>query len=148
MAFTGQLPPPNQPIVVPEDGRPTNAFGLFLVSLKRFLSPDVGSVFGVEFVSGIIAAPTNQDYRIIEKLPYGAVLTGFTAKLASGTATATLKINGVAVTGGVIAVTAAQASAAPSAANAAVTGDAIVITISAAAAPVTLSYSLTYNRLV
>ena len=99
-----------------------------------------------DFISGIIASPTNKDYRIIEKLPFGVTLTAFTAKTLSGTITATLKINTTAVTNGAINVTSSQASTTPSAANVASAGDVIVITGSSNSSAVDLSFTLVFTR--
>lgn len=99
-----------------------------------------------DFISGIIKAAANQDYRIVEKIPYGATLTAFTGKTASGTLTATLKINTTAVTTGAINVTSTQGSVSPSAANIMVSGDALVITISAISAPVDFSFTIAFTR--
>jgi len=96
--------------------------------------------------SGIIKSPANQDYRIVEKLPVGCTLTSLTCKLASGTCTATLKINTTAVTGGAINATTTQQSSALTAANVANAGDALVITVSAAASAIDLSITLAYTR--
>lgn len=99
-----------------------------------------------DFISGIIKSAANQDYRIVEKIPYGATLTAFTGKTASGTLTATLKINTTAVTTGAINVTSTQGSVSPSAANVLVAGDALVITVSAISSPVDFSFTVAFTR--
>lgn len=99
-----------------------------------------------DFISGTIKGAANQDYRIIEKIPYGMTFTGFTAKMSSGTLTATLKINSTAITTGAINATSSQASVTPTAANVAVAGDVLVMTISAISSPVDLSFTINYTR--
>jgi hypothetical protein len=98
------------------------------------------------FVSDLIKQPQNQDYRIIEAIPFGCTLTKFYAKTASGTCTAALKINTTAVTSGSINATSAQGNVTPSAANVMVANDTLVITVSANSNAVDLSYSVYYTR--
>lgn len=99
-----------------------------------------------DFITGGIQTPFNQDYRIIEKIPFGATLTSFTAKSSAGTLTATLKINSTAVTNGAINVTSSQASVSPSALNVLVSGDALVLTISATSGVANLSFTIVYTE--
>jgi hypothetical protein len=99
-----------------------------------------------DFISGIIKTPANQDYRIVERLPYAVTFQRMTAKCASGSCTVTVKVNSTtignfsqAVGTGVVTTT----SVAP---NTAATADVIVVTISAAASPVDLSLTLEFTR--
>lgn len=99
-----------------------------------------------EYLSGYFAGPLNQDYRIIERIPYGMTFAGFTGKTSSGTLTATLKINSTAITDGALNVTLTQGSVTPSAANVAAEGDALVITVSAISSPRDFSWTIEYTR--
>jgi len=98
-----------------------------------------------DFISGGIVNPANQDYRIIEKIPYGATLTEFTGKTSTGTLTATLKIGTTAVTNGALSVTSAQSTTVPSAANVMVAGNVLVITISAVSSPANFTFTVKYT---
>lgn len=137
---------------VPDDPKMTDEVKGFLDDISRGLdgmTPEKIGAAGVnqaDFISGAIRGAVNQDYRIIEKIPYGMTVTGFAAKLASGTLTATLKINSTAITTGAINVTSAQASVTPTAADVAVAGDALVMTVSAISSPVDLSFTINYTR--
>jgi hypothetical protein len=137
---------------VPTDPNMTPEVRRFLDSISRNfdgLTPGSIGAAGLtqsDFISGAIKGAANQDYRIIEKIPYGMTFTGFTAKLASGTLTATLKINSTAITTGAINVTSSQASVTPTAANVAVADDALVMTISSISSPVDLSFTINYTR--
>lgn len=136
---------PRDPTISPETRRFLDDISLELDGL----TPDsigAAGVTQVEYLPGIIVAPTNKDYRIVEKAPYGFTLTGFTAKTASGTITATLKINSTAVTTGAINVTSSQASVTPTAANVAVADDALVLTTSSNSSAVDLSFVVKYTR--
>jgi hypothetical protein len=136
---------PTDPNVSPEMRR-------FLDGVSRGLDTltpgdiDAAGLTQIEDRSGAIRSPANQDYRIIEKIPYGMTFTSFSAKLASGTLTATLKINSTAITTGAINVTSSQASVTPTAANVAVANDALVMTVSAISSPVDLSFTIVYTR--
>ena len=99
-----------------------------------------------DFISGGIASATAKDYRVIEYMPYSAVLTRFTTKTTSGTLLATLKVGTVAVTNGVATVTSAQSSVIPSGANTVAAASALVITMSSIVAPVDLSFTVVFTR--
>jgi hypothetical protein len=133
---------PRDPTISPELRR-------FLDERSRAIDEaiaDAVSASQTEFISGLIKLPVNQDYRIVEKIPHGATLSEFTAKLASGTCTATLKIGTTAVTGGAINATSSQQSSSLTAANTAAVGDVLVITISLASSPVDLSFAIKYTK--
>lgn len=99
-----------------------------------------------DFISGIIRSPTNQDYRIVEKLPIAITVTEFSAKTASGSITATLKVGAAGITNGVLGVTSSQTSSIPSGANTAASGAALVITGSGASAPADMSFTVKFTR--
>lgn len=133
---------PTDPNMPPEVRR-------FLDDLSRgntSLSATKAGLEQTDFISGHIRTPLAQDYRIIEKIPYGMTFTGFTAKTSAGTITATLKINSTAITTGAINVTSSQASVTPTAANVAVAGDALVLTLSSLSSALDLSFTTTFTR--
>lgn len=99
-----------------------------------------------EFVSGIVVNPANQDYRIVERLPYAATVDRFTVKTSTGTLTATLKINGTTVGNCAMGATSTQATTTAVAPNTAVAADVLVITISAVSAPANFSFTVDYTR--
>lgn len=107
---------------------------------------NLGMTTQTGFVSGIVEAPTNKDFRIVEKVPFAYTLTELACKLSAGTLTATLKINATGVTGGALSVTSAQGSGTLTANNVCVAGDVVLITVSAVAAPADLSYTLKFTR--
>lgn len=99
-----------------------------------------------DFISGVIKAPANQDYRIIERIPYATTLTSFTAKTTAGTVTAALKINASAVTGGSVNATTTAASVSPSSSNVMAAGDALVMTTSSVSTASDLSFTAVFTR--
>ena len=99
-----------------------------------------------DFISGIIKTPANQDYRIIERLPYAATFTRLTAKCASGSVTMTVKINSTTIGNFSQPVGTSQITTSGAAPNTAALADVIVVTISAVASAVDLSFTLELTR--
>lgn len=137
---------------VPLDENMSKEVRTFLDDLHRNVTTTTPASIGAagttqtDWISGLIKGPLNQDYRLVEKLPEGITITGFTAKTASGTVTVTLKINSTAVTTGAIAATSSQQSVTPTAANVAAANDAVVLTCSAVASPVDLSFTIKFTH--
>lgn len=132
---------PADPSISPEMRR-------FLDGVARQTITSMGGAVTTQtdFISGHIRTPLAQDYRIIERAPYGMTFSNFTAKTSAGTITATLKINSTAVTGGAISVTSTAASSTPSALNVAVEGDALVLTLSSVSSALDLSFTVEFTR--
>ncbi len=99
-----------------------------------------------DYISGLIVNPANQDYRFVERLPFGVTLTSFSGKTSTGTLTSTLKINATSVTNGALAVTTVQSTITPTALNVAASGDTLVLTVSAVSAPANFSWTAVYTR--
>lgn len=137
---------------VPRDPNLSPEMRRFLDDTSRSLDALTPATIGaagltqVDFLSGHIRSPANQDYRIVEKIPFGATITAFAAKTSSGTITAALKINTTAVTNGSINVTSTQGSATPSAANVMVANDALVLALSSNSSAQNLSFTIKFTR--
>lgn len=134
---------------VPTDPNMTPEIRRFLESLNSQLDTAESNAAGLtqdDFISGGIKVPANQDYRIIEKAPFGMTLSEFTGKTSAGTLTATLKINTTAVTGGALSVTGTQSSGTLTAANAVTANDVVVITVSAVSSATDFSWVVKYSR--
>lgn len=101
-----------------------------------------------EFMSGFIASPSNKDYRIVVKAAHAGTITETTTRSASGTCTATFKINTTALGGTANSVSSTEQSQAHSSANAFAAGDDIVITISANSSCVDMSFTIKYTRVL
>lgn len=99
-----------------------------------------------EYISGTIKVPANQSYRVIEKIPYGAVLVSFAGKMSAGTLTATLKINTTAVTDGVLSATTTQSSVSPSAAKTLVANNLLDMVVSSVSGASDFSFTISYTR--
>ena len=101
-----------------------------------------------DFISGIIASPMDQDYRIVLNIPYAITITELTTRSASGTCTLTGKINTTALGGTANSVTSSEQSQSHGSANVASVGDDIVLTISSNAATVDLSFLIKFTRVL
>lgn len=100
---------------------------------------ECGISFGIDTVG-------NQDYVIILKSPHAGTITETTSKCVSGTATATFKIEGVALGGTANAVSSSEQSQAHASANAFAAGDTILVTMSANSSCLGASFSIKYTR--
>lgn len=96
--------------------------------------------------SNLPGALANQDYTVGLKVPFAGTITETTTKCASGTATATFKIDGVALGGTANSVSTSEQSQAHTSANTFVAGNDIIITISSNASCTDMSYMIKYTR--
>ncbi|AWC22053.1 hypothetical protein CO731_01509 [Aminobacter sp. MSH1] len=109
-----------------------NATGLYLN----------GQSIATDAISGMILAPQNGDYMLVVKCPYGGTVNEVVTKSASGTCTATFKINTTALGGAANAVSSSEQTQAHASANTFVAGDDIVVTISANSSCANMSFTL------
>lgn len=100
----------------------------------------------VECVGGFIESPTNKDYRIVINIPYAGTINETTTRSASGTCTATFKINTTALGGTANSVSSVEQSQTHTTSNTFVAGDDIVITISSNSACVDMSFLIKITR--
>lgn len=93
--------------------------------------------------SGVTA---DGDYVVYQKLPFAITITETTSDCDSGTATATMKINGTPLGGTANSVSSTEQSQSHASANVASAGDDIVVTISGAASVTNMRLSFTVTR--
>lgn len=96
-------------------------------------------------ISGFIEYPSNKDYMIVIKAPYGGTITETTTRSTSGTCTATFKINTTALGGTANSVSSVEQSQLHSSSNVFAAGDDIVITISSNSACLNMSFTIAYT---
>jgi hypothetical protein len=101
-----------------------------------------------EFMSGFISAPANKDYRIVVNAAHGGTITETTTRSASGTCTATFKVNTTALGGTANSVSSTEQSRTHSSSNTFVAGDDIVITVSANSSCADMSFTVKYTRVL
>lgn len=99
-----------------------------------------------EMIAGFIATPADKDYRIALKMAHGGTITETTTRSASGTCTATFKVNTTALGGTANSVSSSEQSQAHSTSNTFVAGDDIVITVSSNSSCADMSFSIKYTR--
>lgn len=106
------------------------------------------STVQIDFLSGFVAFPLVDSYRLVEKVFFPMTFTQIAAKLATGQLTAVLKINNATVTGASgLNIGTSQITSTLSAVNTATTGDVLVLQVTGtSAAPQNLSFSLLFAR--
>lgn len=99
-----------------------------------------------EQISGFIASPSDKSYTIALNMAHGGTITNVTTKSASGTCTATWKVNSTALGGTANSVSSTEQSQAHSSSNTFVAGDDIVLTVSSNASCADMSFTIKYTR--
>ena len=146
------IPGPNYIVPTAPAGNSTNRaascqFVTLAIASATAALPVGVSTTQFDFISGGVASPANQDYRIIEFVPFPMTLNNFAVKLSTGLLTAMLKVNTGTVTGSVINIGTTQITSVLTAINTATTGDVLVLTVSGTASgPANLSFSVKFTR--
>lgn len=99
-----------------------------------------------EQISGFIASPSNKDYRIALDMKHGGTITEVTTRSASGTCTATWKINTTALGGTANSVSSSEQTQTHSSSNVFAAGDDIVLTVSSNSSCADMSFTIKYTR--
>lgn len=97
-------------------------------------------------ISGLIEVPDDQDYRLVVKAPFAGTITETVTRSASGTATATFKVNTTALGGTANSVSSTEDAQAHGSSNTFVAGDDIVLTVSSNSSCVDLSFTIKFTR--
>jgi hypothetical protein len=96
--------------------------------------------------SGILLLPDNQSYKLVVKCPFAGTITETATICASGTATATFKVNTTALGGTANAISSSEQAQAHSGTNTFAVDDDIVVTISSNSSCVDASFTIKYTR--
>ncbi len=99
-----------------------------------------------DFISGIIASPSDTDYRLVVKIPYACTITETVTRSTAGTATATFKINTTALGGTANSVSTSEQAQTHASNNSVAVDDDIVLTISANSSSANLSFLIKFTR--
>jgi hypothetical protein len=99
-----------------------------------------------EQISGFIASPSDKSYTIGLDMKHGGTITQATTKSASGTCTATWKINSTALGGTANSVSSSETSQSHASNNVFAAGDDIVLTVSSNSSCADMSFTLKYSR--
>jgi hypothetical protein len=107
----------------------------------------VGAGFSAqETFSGLITSPSNKSYTLVLKVPHAGTITETTTISASGTCTATFKINTTSLGGTANSVSSTEQSQAHSSANVFAAGDDLVLTVSSNSSCADLAFTIKYTR--
>lgn len=99
-----------------------------------------------DWLSGLIPTLGDKDYELTINIPEGITITETTTKCASGTATATFKINTTALGGTANSVSSTEQSQSHSSSNTMSSGDDLVLTISSNSSCVDMSFTIKYTK--
>jgi hypothetical protein len=99
--------------------------------------------FGIGFSIDTVA---NQDYTIFLRVPFGGTIVETSSQCASGSATATFKVNSTALGGSPNAVSTTLQNQSQSPSNTFVAGDLLKVTMSANSACLGASFTIKYTR--
>jgi hypothetical protein len=105
-----------------------------------------GSSTFIDCIGGIIETPADGDYMLVVKMPYAGTINETVTKSASGTCTATFKVNTTALGGTANSVSSAEQSQTHSSSNTFAAGDDIQVTISSNSACSKMSFSIKVTR--
>lgn len=99
-----------------------------------------------EQISGFIASPSNKSYTIALDMKHAGTITEVTTKSASGTCTATWKINSTALGGTANSVSSSEQTQSHASSNVFAAGDDIVLTVSSNSSCADMSFTIKYTR--
>jgi len=99
-----------------------------------------------DFISGVIEAPEDGDYRLLVNVPVGFTVTNTTTRSVAGTGTATFKINTTNLGGTANSVSTTEQTQAHASANVVAAGDDIVLTMSSVSALERMSFTIQITR--
>lgn len=100
----------------------------------------------IEFLSGLIESPSDQQYRLVINLPFAGTITETTTRSTAGTCTATFSISGVNLGGTANSVSTAENSQAHASANTFAAGEDIELTVSANSSCANLSFTIKFTK--
>lgn len=99
-------------------------------------------------ISGVIEYVDDQSYTLVVKTPWAGTITETTTVCASGTCTATFKINTTALGGTANSVSSSEQSQAHSSDNTFLAGDDIVLTASSNSSCLDMSFTIKFTRTI
>lgn len=118
----------------------------YLAAFQTAIDTKAAKSQTAEQISGFIASPSDKSYTIAVKMAHAGTITETTTISASGTCTATFKINSTALGGTANSVSSSEQSQAHASNNAFSAGDDIVLTVSSNSSCADMSFSIKYSR--
>lgn len=127
----------------------TDAEAIARTDTARALSPsNLAAVTTASAISGMILSPSDKSYKLVVKCPFAGTINETVTISASGTCTATFKINTTALGGTANSVSSAEQTQAHASSNAFSAGDDIVVTISSNSSCADMSFTIKYTRVI
>ena len=127
----------------------TDAEAIARADTARALSPsNLAAVTTASAISGMILSPTDKSYKLVVKCPFAGTVNETVTISASGTCTATFKINTTALGGTANSVSSSEQTQAHASANVFAAGDDIVVTISSNSSCADMSFTIKYTRVI
>lgn len=120
-----------------------------LDSIIDFLTDGYGTGIGdlaVDYIAGLLEAPANKSYKLTLNIPFAGFVDTLSTVAISGTATATISINGTPLGGSANAVSSTEDVEAHTSDNTFVAGDDITLAISSNVEATDVSFTLVYVR--
>ncbi len=127
----------------------TDAEAIARADTARAVTPaNLAAVTSVDAISGMILVPADKSYKLVVKAPFGGTINETVTICASGTCTATFKINTTALGGTANAVSSVEQTQAQASNNVFVAGDDIVVTISSNSTCLDMSFTIKFTRVI
>lgn len=127
----------------------TDAEAIARSDTARALSPsNLAAVTTASSVSGLIERPSDKSYKLVVKCPFAGTVNETVTISASGTCTATFKINTTALGGTANSVSSSEQTQTHASSNTFSAGDDIVVTISSNSSCADMSFTIKYTRVI
>jgi hypothetical protein len=116
-------------------------------AIQTQLNAKASSTF-IDCCSGFIETVADKTYKIVIKIPFACTINETVTMCASGTATATFKINTTALGGTANSVSSSEQTQAHASANSVAAGDDLQITISSNSSCLDMSFTIKFTRTI
>lgn len=117
-----------------------------LESLVQFLNDGYSVSLTTDYLAGLIETPSDKSYTITLNIPFSGFIDSVSTICVSGTATATVEINGTPLGGSSNSVSTSEDVVIHSSDNTFLAGDDIVLTISSNSSSADVSFTVVYVR--
>lgn len=116
--------------------------------IKDVVNAHAGNIdeLAVDFISGLIETPADQQYILITNVPYGGIITETTTRCISGTCTATFKIGGTDLGGTANSVSTSEDVQAHASDNTFSSGNRILLVVSSNSSCSFMSFTIKFTK--
>lgn len=110
------------------------------------LGLSLSAITYTDAMAWLIPSPTDSDYRVVVKIPFGGTITEVVTRSTSGTCTLTVKVNTTALGGTANSVSTSEQAQAHASTNTFAADDDIVLTVSSNSSCLKMSVTIKYTR--